>query len=82
VNLGTTKIACGKQGVLTISPFQTTVNEGTLDFGGQLDMRTSPMVLTTAASFTGDNLQPTTSSANRSAVPQLIFADAGHPQQA
>ena len=52
VNLGATKIAlAAKQGVLTISPFQTSVNEGTLDFGGQLDMRTSPMVLTTAATM-------------------------------
>ncbi len=49
VNVGQTKINLqAKQGLLAISPFQATVNSGTLDFAGQLDMRTSPMVLSSA----------------------------------
>ncbi len=52
LNVGPTKIAFqAQQGQLKISPFQTTVNEGTLDFAGQLDMRSSPMVFSSAATM-------------------------------
>ncbi len=52
LNIGQTKIALqAKQGLLVIAPLQTTVNEGTLDFAGQLDMRTSPMVFSSAATM-------------------------------
>jgi hypothetical protein len=50
--IGQTKVALqAKQGLLAIAPFQTTVNEGTLDFAGQIDMRTSPMVLSAASAM-------------------------------
>ena len=80
VNLGATKIALqAKEGLLTISPFQTAVNEGTLDFAGQLDLRTSPMVLTTAASMPKVTNLQLNDIIGQSVLPYLnpIFADAG-----
>jgi hypothetical protein len=80
VNLGATKIALqAKEGLLSIAPFQTTVNEGTLDFAGQLDLRTSPMVLTTAASMPKVTNLQLNDIIGQSVLPYLnpIFADAG-----
>ena len=80
VNLGATKIALqAKEGLLTISPFQTAVNEGTLDFAGQLDLRTSPMVLTTAASMPKVTNLQLNDIIGQSVLPYLnpVFADAG-----
>lgn len=80
VNLGATKIGlAAKQGVLAISPFQTAVNEGTLDFGGQLDMRTSPMVLTTAATMPKLTNVQLNDVVGGAILPYInpIFADAG-----
>jgi hypothetical protein len=80
VNFGATKIALqAKQGLLTISPFQTAVNEGTLDFAGQLDLRTSPMVLTTAATMPKVTNLQLNDIIGQSVLPYLnpIFADAG-----
>lgn len=80
LNIGATKIALqAQQGQLQISPFQTTVNEGTLDFGGKLDMRASPMVFTaqtTMPKLTNVQLNDVIGGA---VLPYLnpIFADAG-----
>lgn len=83
LNIGATKIALqAQQGQLQISPFQTTVNQGTLDFGGKLDMRTSPMV------FTAQTATPKLANVQLNDViggailPYLnpIFADAGQLQ--
>ncbi len=80
VNVGATKIALqAKQGVLAISPFQTTVNSGTLDFAGQLDMRTSPMVLSTAATMPKLTNVQLNDVIGGAILPYInpIFADAG-----
>jgi hypothetical protein len=80
VNIGQTKINLqAKQGVMSIAPFQTTVNSGTLDFAGQLDMRPSPMILSSASATPKVSNLELNDILGQSILPYVnpIFSDAG-----